>query len=105
MSTQTKWTPGPWKAQGHEIITTQREAWQFKVAILPTTIDPRPTPDAAARSIEERDANARLISLAPEMAELAQEVATFNETHYGPNIAMLVRKANAILAKLEGGTR
>ncbi len=67
-------TPGPWKAQGHEIIAAARPSWQLKIAILPTTVDPRPTPDAAATTLGERDANAKLIAKAPAMLSALQHV-------------------------------
>jgi hypothetical protein len=60
-----KHTPGPWKHGGPTILSGG--AWNLVVAILPTTIDPRPTADAAAHTIEEREANARLIAAAPDM--------------------------------------
>ena len=64
----TQHTPGPWKAQGSRIVQAGKmEAWQLIIASLPTTIDPRPTPDAAAKEYATRDANARLIAAAPEM--------------------------------------
>lgn len=64
----TQHTPGPWKAQGSRIVQAGKmEAWQLIIASLPTTIDPRPTPDAAAKEYATRDANARLIAAAPEL--------------------------------------
>ena len=66
---EIKHTPGPWKAEGSLIIDGNRPAWQLKIAILPTTIDPRPTPDAAATSLEQRDANAALIAAAPSLLQ------------------------------------
>ena len=65
---KTQHAPGPWKAQGSRIIQAGKmEAWQLIIASLPTTIDPRPTPDAAAKEYATRDANARLIAAAPEL--------------------------------------
>ena len=64
----TQHTPGPWKAQGSRIVQAGKmEAWQLIIASLPTTIDPRPTPDAAAKEYATRDANARLIATAPDL--------------------------------------
>ena len=69
---KTQHAPGPWKAQGSRIIQAGKmEAWQLIIASLPTTIDPRPTPDAAAKEYATRDANARLIAAAPELLTIA----------------------------------
>jgi len=71
---KTKHTSGPWIAQG-SLITQggHMKDWMLKIASLPTTIDPRPCPDAAAKSIEEREANARLIAAAPELLAALQD--------------------------------
>ena len=53
----------------------QREAWQLKIAILPTKIDPIPTLDAAASTHEERDANAKLIAAAPELLAALEKIS------------------------------
>jgi len=51
------------------------EAWQLIVATLPTTIDPIPTPDAAAKTLEQRNSNANLIAAAPELLAALHKVA------------------------------
>lgn len=64
----TNHTPGPWEASGCRVLQAgAMKNWQLVVAIIPTTIDPKPTPDAAADTISQRDANARLIAAAPEL--------------------------------------
>lgn len=95
-------TPGPWKAQGAEIIAAgSREAWQSKIAILPTTIDPRPTLDAAAKTIEERDANARLIAAAPEMLAALMELCADNYLA-DPINSERMKNARAAIARAKG---
>lgn len=73
------------------------EAWQFKVAILPTTIDPKPTFDAAAKNIAERDANAHLIAAAPELLAALEKAV---ERQGFTNEELI--DARAVIAKAKG---
>ena len=92
-------TTGPWRAQGTEIIQAgPREAWQLKVAILPTTIDPRPTVGAAAKSLLERDANARLIAAAPELLAALEKLCA-DKYLADPINAERMREARAAIAR------
>ena len=60
MKTQTKHTPGPWKAEGwNEIVDNTAEG--YTLALAPS--------GSKASSLEEIRANALLIAAAPEMAD------------------------------------
>jgi hypothetical protein len=94
-----KHTPGPWKHGGPTILSGG--AWNLVVAILPTTIDPRPTADAAAHTIKERDANARLIAAAPDLLNMLQRM--FDETAGGGEPCLLtLEQARAAIANAKG---
>jgi hypothetical protein len=107
-----KHTPGPWKHGGPTILSGG--AWNLVVAILPTTIDPRPTADAAAHTIEEREANARLIAAAPDMLQALEHAQSMLETasRYFPKsikngdrfslLNTLANSVNPALAKARG---
>lgn len=113
---KTKHTPGPWTAAGPRI--TCRDNWNLIVAILPTTIDPRPTPDAAADSLAERDANAARIvtcvnaceginpEAVPELLALAERTLAFLRKWHGDAEGLEIGDmARAAIAKATGGGR
>lgn len=68
-----------WKARGPFVyITGALDAWGLRVCVVPSRVDPKPTPDAAASTKEEAEAFARLIAAAPDLLEALTEAA---ETH------------------------
>jgi len=103
MTTQTKWTPGTWFLNGPWNIYAEREGERSKCV---ATIVPQGT-------IAEREANARLIAAAPELADF---VRAYLETASSPSglgkiveddgvsghaeIADIDAKARALLARL-----
>lgn len=100
---KTPHTPGPWKHQGCEIIQAGKmEAWQFKVAILPTTIDPKSTFDAAAKTIAERDANGRLMAAAPDLLAVIQSLPPIDAPDFRERyVALLNGPARSAIAKVQ----
>lgn len=107
----TAHTPGPWEASGSRITQGgPKRAWQLTIAILPTTVDPRPTADAAAKSIAERDANAQLMASAPDLLTALKGAAMRLRNGYGSSITEdeverlcpALRNARAAIAKAGG---
>lgn len=95
---QTQHTPAPWEAQGSRIIQAGKmKAWQLIIASLPTTMDPKPTPDAAAKDHATRDANARLIAAAPDLLNMLQRMA--DEGAAGQPCPLTLEHARAAIAK------
>ena len=85
-------TPGPWKAGSYSSvvgipITAQPDKTKNTVVVASTI---------QASSREEAEANARLISVAPDLLALAREIAT------GFCTAADMHKAQRIIAKVEG---
>jgi hypothetical protein len=96
-------TTGPWKLNGPQIISNGD--WKSVVAVLPTKIDPRPTPDAAARTIAERDANARLIASAPELLDAMIRILNcpaMNEDATEVETQEAIKQARAAIRKAAG---
>lgn len=98
MTTKAKHTPGPWHTKGTLVLVSPR----LIIAEI----------DRGGKAAETATANARLIALAPEMAEALSALASsfecclrsktsaavFNEV-----TAINLQFASSILAKLEGG--
>ena len=94
MTTQTKWTPGTWFLNGPWNIYAEREGERSKCV---ATIVPQGT-------IAEREANARLIALAPELAEaLAAFIDEWHadESNFYRAETAPIKQARALLAKIE----
>lgn len=97
---QTQHTPAPWEAQGSRIIQAGKmKAWQLIIASLPTTIDPKPTPDAVAKDHATRDANARLIAAAPDLLVAASNAANVLAA-LATGQLLLIKPDSAALAQL-----
>ncbi len=75
------------------------EAWQLIVATLPTTIDPIPKSDAAAKTLEQRNSNAALIAAAPDLLAALKAVMAEYRDGYG---LKCVDQVSAAIAKAEG---
>jgi len=93
-----KWTPGPWNTRNHGVIVggpfhqVERGTAQRQIAMACVIVD-------CEQAEAERDANARLISAAPDMAEalmVARElIAEFGCEMDSPSVALI----DAALAK------
>lgn len=102
-------TPGPWRASGCAVETS--DAWRLVVAILPSRVDPRPTPDAVAETRADRDSLARLIAAAPEMLGALEAVVSWAKT-YGLDVMPyrtgcsteqpVIARARAAIARARG---
>ncbi len=135
MSTQTKWTPGPWEIVEYDSAFHVCRPWDQNVT--PSNSETFGSCHGAhicdvdynsgVPSRVQAQANARLISLAPEMAEALrsiaenlsnramskeQEIAFANNPqaeHWRVYLSSLIiqarNEAGAILAKLEGGDK
>jgi hypothetical protein len=70
--TTPKHTPGPWIAEGSQILQGgYLKDWKLVIASLPSRADPVAKLDSAAKNYSERNANARLIAEAPELLKIA----------------------------------
>lgn len=92
MTTQARYTPGPWTV------------WRGRLLAI---IGPEPSwIGQIDRNTHNAEANARLIALAPEMAEALRKIARKGRTQYSTVSASFyndtVNEAEAILAKLDG---
>lgn len=88
--------PMRWKAQGPFVIVAGRmEAWQLCVCVVPSTVDPRPTPDAAAKDKATAERYARLIAEAPAMADALRQCIT-PDPAYGTDTPTLRARLAAI---------
>lgn len=74
--TQTH-TPGPWHPNGSQV--TANGDWKAPVCVVVSKEDVRPTVDAAARTLAEARANARLIAAAPDLLAALKLAATMQE--------------------------
>lgn len=97
MNKKTTWTPGPWKidtdTQGYVVLV----AGQRTVCLVGPEEDPTSENDA------------RLIALAPEMAEVIKSVVLWDmckdigHKKPLPLFPHIVEQARALLSRLEGG--
>ena len=96
------WTPGPWEVR--TAVDPVGGPYQYVQA------DDAGGPIAAIQIVGTRPADARLISLAPEMAELLEKLATWFETAptYPPgwmgakDVPENARQARDLLARARG---
>lgn len=92
-----KWTPGPWNTRNHGVIVGgpfhqfERGTAQRQIAMACVIVD-------CEQAEAERDANARLISAAPDMAEALALLVQYDETPNGDGVLMMMRYADAITA-------
>ena len=93
-----KWTPGPWNTRNHGVIVGgpfhqfERGTAQRQIAMACVIVD-------CEQAEAERDANAHLISAAPDMAE-ALKVAREFITNVGCEMdGALLEQVDAALAK------
>lgn len=94
-----------WKAQGPFVMQAgPMEAWQLLVCVVPSTVDPKPTPDAAAKSKEQAQDYARLIAAAPEMLKVLGMVErAFNVEQIDAMVAFVtMEKVRGIIAMALG---
>lgn len=105
MKTQTKHTPGPWKAEGwNEIVVNSAEG--YTLALAPS--------GRKSSSLEEIRANACLIAAAPDMVDalkwaescffpLIHANSLEQREHASKDAAHALERIRAALAKAEGG--
>lgn len=97
-TTQATHTAGPWKTNGSQV--TANGDWKAPVCVVVSKQDVRPTADAAAKTLEQAHANARLISAAPEMLQILRAMVEFSDSrtplHPG---AVLWDEAREVIAK------
>lgn len=105
----TKWTPGPWKVGS---IRTTGIAGRAKVNVivgkkrLIASVG-NGGPNGEDRDLHSISANARLISKAPEMAELLRDSLSLqglNEDDCTPEENEYVERVERLLAEIEGGS-
>ena len=98
-----KWTKGPWTTKGfHPYLVAN--VGPNEVAVMRDTPDSGGGPFYPAISEEERDANARLIAAAPDLAEALEELlwAIANTPDTPDNGEGAKAKARAALARAKG---
>ena len=95
-------TPGPWSIKGAVFATitgTQTHVgYNGRILVYQAEV-------AKIQPRHEREANAHLISAAPELLEACERLALFHEScgHEG-NADSAIEAAKAAIAKAEGGT-
>lgn len=89
----TKHTPGPWELEANDSVVVMSGQ-----AVI---VGPAPDGEPFAR----QQANARLISKAPELLAMLERVTErlfVVENHPAPQNALLLREARALIAKIKG---
>lgn len=89
----SKYTKGPWKAQGNLIFSAEHKSIARLFAL------PREIGESTAK---EESANARLIASAPELLEFAKHVLKEQLEHGEHGDAENIRFAFEVIAKAEG---
>ena len=111
-----KHTPGPWGAECRDLSDTHRKVgddgvryWDVGPGFSGSYRGEVCTVHSAVHidgiTIEQRDANARLIAAAPDLLEALQSAAHFVREHYAPSIDAehdLMGKINAAIARATG---
>ena len=85
----SKHTPGPWEADGTEVIG--QIEWTYEIATAWSN---------AEISVDDAEANARLIAAAPDLLEVVERFATF-EWLGESEMNDLVKKCRAIMARIK----
>ena len=106
MSNNTPWTPGPWVIDDEMVVDPKRFAvaevhWSQLFVDYDKSRHPSDDPDwSKDLSDVEMEANARLISKAPEMAELLQTITAVPGDMLA--VASATSKARALLSYING---
>ncbi|MCR9292038.1 MAG: hypothetical protein NXI32_04915 [bacterium] len=73
MTTETKYTPGPWVAGGSLVSNKSRYIAVVQHNLAPRELDAKDYSRYGAQTMEELDANARLIAAAPDLLKAVEQ--------------------------------